>query len=102
ETGPASLARVAVQRELRHDQHTATRLGEIAIHLPFGIAEDAQAEDLLGHPAELCISVRRGKTRQNKKAGTDPSGYPAFDSNLGAFDSLEDDPHSTVTLFARF
>ncbi len=93
---------MTVEGELWHDQQRASRLREIAVHLAFGISEHAQPEDLLRHPFERRIGIGRRETGEHEKAGPDSSGNPACDSHLRPRHPLEDDPHSTVTLFAKF
>src|SRR6266550_129917 len=100
--GAAPLAGIAVERELRDDEDAATDVGEIAVHFAFVVSEDAQTKNLFGHPRQLCIGVGRRETGEHEKAGPDLSGNPAFHPNLRTLDPLEDDSHSTVTLFAKF
>jgi hypothetical protein len=96
---PALLAS-PYARELEKPS-TPADLGEIAI-LAFVVTEEAQAENLLGHPGELRLCVGGDETGKHEKAGPDAPGNPALRPNLRAFYPLEDYPHSTVTDLARF
>ena len=57
ERGAVSLARVAVERELRHQQHRAAYILDAEIKLAVGVVEDAQLRDFLrdGFGVWLCV-----------------------------------------------
>jgi len=102
EARPAAFLGVAVQRELRDHEHAAPDLGEIAIHLAFVIPKRRKTEDLVRHPVERGIGIgRRNPASTRNPRPISPTVLPSH-PNGGAGDALQDDPHSTVTLFARF
>jgi hypothetical protein len=66
------------------------------------VRKDAESENLLGHPTKLGVAVPLTEARKEKQSAIDLTGNEALDGYTGARDPLNDDPHSTVTDFARF
>ena len=57
ERGPAALARVAVESELRHDESLPAGVEEGAVHLPRVVREDPQVRHLVREPLRLGVTV---------------------------------------------
>ena len=93
EARPASLHRVAVERELRDDEQRAVHVGEGEVHLVVGVGEEAEADDLVGHPDERGLAVGVREADEQEKAALDATGDPIADAHFGAGDSLEEDAH---------
>jgi hypothetical protein len=101
EARTAALAGIPVEGELTDDEKLPVDLVERAVHAPFVVREDAQPDDLVGHPLDLRVAVTFGEADQQQVPPSDrPDGGP-FDAHLGAGHPLEQDPHSTVTDLAR-
>ncbi len=102
EARTSPLAGVAVQRELAHDQDVPSHVGERKVHLPRVVGKDAKPQDLLGHPDQSLFLVARREAHEQQVAASDAAGLASVDRDASARDTLEDDPHSTVTDLARF
>src|SRR5258707_923594 len=80
----AAFSGVAVQRELRDHEHAAPLLREIAIHLAFVVPEQAQAEDLVGHPVQDCIRISGREPGEREESAPDLSDGLALHAHRGA------------------
>src|SRR5256885_12923659 len=72
-----------------------------AVHLVLGVAEQTEAQDFLGHPRQGFFVVCRREAGQDDEPDADLSRDVAVHPHRGAGNTLEHDPHSTVTLLAR-
>src|SRR5690606_29824118 len=106
-----AAARIAVQRELAHDQQAAPDLLESEVHLSLGIREEPEADDLVRHPVDLLLAVALGEADEEEEATADLARGPTVDRPPGTGDHRLYPPHplncsvpdySTVTDFARF
>ena len=75
--------------------------GSLVIAIPLGVGEDTQPEHLVRHPLQPRGVVTGREPHQEQVAAGDAADHPPVDPNLRTRDALEDDPHSTVTDFAR-
>ena len=79
----------------------APDLFERQVHLSCLVREDAEAADPVRHPFNRVGAVLAPETDEQEEATTDPADHLSIDPDFGAADALQDDPHSTVTDFAR-
>ena len=94
EARPPALHRVAVERELRHDEQRAADVGEREVHLVLGVGEQAEPDDLVGHPGERGLAVVVREADEQQEAAVDATGDSFADAHFGAGDSLQDDAHA--------
>ena len=95
-TGPPPLGRVAVERELAHDEHGAVHVGQPEVHLVVGVGEEAKPRNLVGHPRELLGRVRVREPDEQEESPADQARHPALDFHLGPRDPLEQYAHDRV------
>ena len=65
ETWPASLAAIAIERELRNHQQAAAGFPDTAIHLARLIRKDAQAEGLVQQIVRIGAGIVSRNTKKN-------------------------------------
>ena len=71
ETGPPSLAAIAVKRELRDRQHRAAGIQQAAIHLSGVIIKNSQLYDFAGEKLRVLRAIRAGNSQQHQHTGAD-------------------------------
>jgi hypothetical protein len=89
EIGSATVASVAIERELRHGEDHAADIGEAALHPP-GFLEDAQAGDLRGKSFAILGTVRRADPDEDDDTGFDLGHALVADVDGGSADALDD------------
>src|SRR6266540_1660496 len=93
EARPVALARVAVERELGHDEHAAGDLGEREVHLPRCVLEHAQRRHLVGEQAGVVLPIVASHPEQHREPAADPPGRPSLDPHLRPRDPLHHRAH---------
>src|SRR5207249_5171615 len=94
EARPPPLARIAIQSELGHHQHRPADVREPEIHPSLGVGEDAQAEDLVGHPDERRFGVAGREASQHDEPHPDLPGRAPSDAHFRARHALDHRPHA--------
>ena len=93
EARATALHRVAVERELRHDEHRAADVDDRAIHLVLVVGEDAQADELLGHPLDVVEGVRVREADEHGESSLDRAGDTIAHAHAGARHALNENSH---------
>jgi hypothetical protein len=94
ERRPSSLAHVAVERELRDDQHAASGVHDGAIHGLAGVGlEHAHVADLGGDIARVRLGVRLADAEQDEQSGADLSNHLIVDAHARRRDALDHCAH---------
>src|SRR5215831_6942014 len=99
ETRAAPLHRIAVQRELRHDEHRAADVDDRAIHLVFVVGEQTQTDELLGHPLDVVERVRVCEADENREPAVDRAGDSSVYAHAGAGDALNENSQARGPAF---
>ena len=71
ETGAASFAAIAIEGELRDDQHRAAGIEQAAVHFAVFILEDAKVQDLLCDEFGVSFGIEFRHAQQDEEAGAD-------------------------------
>lgn len=84
-----------MEGKLADHQHSAFRLGQVAVHLALLVSEDAQADDLLRQPAGVVGSIADLDAEQDEQAVGDPADDLAADFHAGLAYSLHHGTHAS-------
>lgn len=76
-TGTAAVAGIAVQGELRNDQHLPAFIEEGVIEFPLVIFKDPQVDDLIGQVADVIVCILDGHAQEDRQAA---AGLPCQDA----------------------
>src|SRR6266478_1256750 len=79
ETGAASLAAIAVERELRDDEQRTSGVNQASVHLARVIRKNAQVEDFVREVLGGGLAIGFGHAQQNQQSRTDLAGHGAVD-----------------------
>ena len=90
---PSATARVRQQRELADHQQLALDVGEREVRPAVGILEEAQAEELVGHPIHGGRIVRRRDADEDDGSATDSAQLRSPDADRCPGDALDDQAH---------
>lgn len=96
---PATLAGVAVQRELAHNQEGRTSVERADVHHAVGVVEHAQPGQLRDQPICFVALVGVGDADEDTESGADPADHLELGSgrdatpHLGRRDPLHDRTH---------
>ena len=93
-----ALARVAVERELAHDEHLGARVGDRSVHHAVVVGEHPQVDDALGQLARGCVVVVVGDADEHAEARADLADDLAVDGDLRSRDPLHQRAHGGRTL----
>jgi len=74
EAGTASLAAIAIERELRNNEQRGSHINKAAVHLTGIIGKDAQVRDLVHQIIGVRLTVSLGNSQQDHQAGVDSAG----------------------------
>src|SRR6185436_482023 len=101
ERGAPALAHVAVERELRHHQHGAADVANVARHTSAVVREHAQASELFTHPLGVAVRVVLAGAEIDEQPRADPADGLAGDDDVRGADALSHGPHGPGTLTRR-
>ncbi len=96
ERRPPSLSCVRIQRELRHHEHGATRLGDRPVHLAVRIVEHAEVLHLAGHVPHILRAIVAPDADEHQQAATNGPDHLAIHLHRGRADALDDRSHVTL------
>src|SRR5690606_16176914 len=89
-------AGVGGQRELAHQQQTASGVGQRQVHPPLPVGEDPVADQAPGHLLHLGRSVARLDPHQGEQSGTDGAHGFAVDGDRSGAGALDEDEHGCI------
>src|SRR5579884_704848 len=84
---------VPVQGELRDDQHRASHLRRIQIHLAHRVLPEPETGDLVGHRVHARSRVTIADSQQDQQSSVDAGDLPLTHPHLGSPNPLHDCPH---------
>ena len=97
EARPATLGGVAIQRELRHDEHRAADVRDDRFIFSSSSAKRRKPDDLFGHPDQLFLGVGMREADEQQIAAADPAGDPLANPHFAATTRWSENSHSGCT-----
>ena len=93
EAGPHAGAGIGRQGELADQQQATAGVLEREVHAVLRVAEDAIAQEALGHPLDLRRRVPGFHADEREQAGVDGADDLPFDFDAGGGDALDQGEH---------